>query len=261
MPIRHAIRYFAVASALIFGVSGAAKAECQAFPKVSWWSNLSHQSVARYVDEKYGGNWATYTGKWERQLTTLEDIATRGKVAVVGKDGARLRDGALKDYIGQVGKRLQITHCLSRQQEARTEKEAAALDRFATAAGSDDHDAATIVTQVAGALPEHLKVEIRTHCRAGTARFQVVNMGAPWPKAGMVFIHEVGSAEPLSQRRLRLASGQSATFKIDSSKVGAAPLGLWVEPSWYARDFRYDATLSCLDKDSRLNHPVNPSRG
>lgn len=68
MPIRHTIRYFAVASVLVLGASGVAKAECAAFPKVPWWSNLSHQSVVRYVDERYSGDWATYTAKWERQL-------------------------------------------------------------------------------------------------------------------------------------------------------------------------------------------------
>jgi len=260
MPIRHTIRYFAVASILVLGASGVAKAECEAFPKVTWWSNLSHQSVVRYVDERYSGDWATYTAKWERQLVKLEDIATRGKVAVIGKNRARLRDEPLKDYIGQIEKRVQITCCLSREQEARAEKEVSALDRFATAAGSDDRDGAAI-PQATDALSGHIKVEVRARCRSGVARFQVVNTGAPWPKAGMISIYREGNATPLSQRRLRLASGQSASFKIDSSKVGVAPLGLWVEPSWYARDFHYDATLSCPNQNSRLNRSGDPSRG
>ena len=246
---RHAIRIFAAAGALVFGVSGVAKAECQTFPKVPWWSNLSHQSVVRYVNDRHGGDWATYTDKWERQLASLEDVAARGKAVVIGKDRTRLSDEALKDYIGKIEKRLQITRCLSRQQEARTEKEAAALDSFETAAGSDNRDG---VTQVADAVPGHVSVEVRAQCRGGAARFQVVNTGASWPKPGIISIHEMGSATPLSQRRMRLASGQSASFKVANPKAGSASLGLRVDPSWYTREFRYDATLSC---------PGNPSKG
>jgi hypothetical protein len=249
---RHFIRHIAAAVALVFGVSGAAKAECQAFPKVPWWSNLSHGSVVRYVDERHGGDWAAYIAKWDRQSAKLEDIASRGNVAVIGKNKVRLRDAALDDYIGTVAKRLRVIRCLSLRQEARIEKEAAALDGFATAAGGDQPNGAS-VTQAADAFRGNFKVEVGGRCRDGATRFQVVNTGAPWPKPATIFIYRVGSAKPLSQRRLRMARGQRATFEIDNPKVGATALGLWVEPSWYARDFRYDATQSCPSAVSSLS--------
>ena len=33
---------------------------CPKFPDVSWWGNIGHQSVMRYVDRKYGGDWKPY---------------------------------------------------------------------------------------------------------------------------------------------------------------------------------------------------------
>jgi len=93
--------------------SGAAKAECGDFPKVSWWKGLNHEEVARYVEANHGGEWSPYIQKWENQLAILMDVYGRGSTAIV--KGTKLKDEELAVYIEKVGERVRITRCLAGQ--------------------------------------------------------------------------------------------------------------------------------------------------
>ena len=124
-----------LAAAFLF--SGAAKAECPPFPTVAWWGELSHDKAVRYVAKKYDGDWSPYVKKWQRQLSKVEMIRDRGGSIVFKKQRIKLKDGALGAYVGKLEQRLSVIRCLAEEDEIRS-AEAEELDKFPTAAGSND---------------------------------------------------------------------------------------------------------------------------
>ena len=120
---------FAALLVVFLVFSGAAKAECGDFPKVSWWGNLTHGKTTRYVESKHDGQWESYVKKWEKQHAKLKDIHGRGS-AVVVKDN-RLKDAELASYIDKVGERVEVIRCLA------SDESGEGLDDFNTAAGGN----------------------------------------------------------------------------------------------------------------------------
>ena len=43
--------------------TSSARAECDTFPKVPWWGNLTHVTANTFVFRKYKGKWAPYIKK------------------------------------------------------------------------------------------------------------------------------------------------------------------------------------------------------
>ena len=115
---------------------GLASAECQAFPKIEFWGDMSHTSVRDYVETRFDGDWDTYIEKLERIKKGLEGIQKRGKGAVIKRKGRRvtLRGGKLGNYIQLSGKRIDVVRCLADNAEIDD------LQNFATAAGGDTQD-------------------------------------------------------------------------------------------------------------------------
>jgi len=99
------------------------RAECPAFPNVPWWQGISHASVARQVESRYGGDWSVVIGAWRKQLSKLEEIRSKGATAVVKARTGRgetakvrrikLRDATLDGYIDNVRDRIGILRCLA----------------------------------------------------------------------------------------------------------------------------------------------------
>lgn len=150
-------RHLAIGSATLavaMAFAGMAKAECAPFPKVQWWSNLSHASVKKYVEKKRKGDWYAYLDKWENQFKKLEDIYSRGGSVLVTKDKIKLSDDRLKEYVENIRQRVEVTRCLA--------------------------DAQTI--RVGGGSGDEIALKINAWCDAKTAIFQVFNEGQPWPK-------------------------------------------------------------------------------
>ncbi len=96
--------------------------------------------------------------------------------------------------------------------------------------------------QVANADP--IKLDVVGECAEGMASFKIVNAGDKWPSTGKFNIYRTSGDALLSQRRMRLSDGQVASFRV---KAGAekAEFGLFIEPEWYERPFKYDAKLVC----------------
>ena len=92
---------------------------------------------------------------------------------------------------------------------------------------------------------DHLKVKIETLCKKGTAIFKVRNEGERWPKAGRFEVYSIEDKSLISQRKFRLAAGQKATFRVKDVADEYGAVGLWIEPSWFTRQFKYDATVTC----------------
>ncbi len=118
-PIIGRLMAATLVAGLAAGFSGQARAEetaqCQDFPKVSWWGNISHDRVIGYVSRKQGGDWNRYIAKWERQLKNMVDIYDRDSTAVIKKRGVRLNGDDLGDYIVNIVKRISVTRCLAGQ--------------------------------------------------------------------------------------------------------------------------------------------------
>ena len=115
----------------------AANAECPSFPKVALWGNISHDKAARYVAKKHDGDWSPYVKKWQRQLAKVETVRDRGGSIIFKKKGVKLKGDDLSDYAGQLEERLTVIRCLAEEEEIRA-AEAEKLDKFSTAAGSND---------------------------------------------------------------------------------------------------------------------------
>ncbi|NQV55658.1 MAG: c-type cytochrome [Rhodospirillales bacterium] len=113
-----------LAAVFAFSPPSAGAAECEAFPTVRWWGAITHDSITKYVDRRYNGDFAPYIDMWEKQLNRLRVLHERGKVAIVKgvstdregnskKYSVRMRDEQLVLYITNVEKRLKILNCLA----------------------------------------------------------------------------------------------------------------------------------------------------
>ena len=93
--------------------------------------------------------------------------------------------------------------------------------------------------------PETTKpVRVVAACEEGDTAFQVFNEGDAWPQLGKISIYRTDGRALVSQRSMRMTSGQRASFKVKSAGANVE-FGLSVEPTWYARPFAYDAKISC----------------
>lgn len=94
-------------------------------------------------------------------------------------------------------------------------------------AGSDGAPLAP--AQLAQADP--IALDITSECVAGMATFSMTNKGVEWPTVGKFSIYRT--------------NGQATAFCVKAG--GATPLeyGIFVEPEWASRSFRYDANLVC----------------
>ena len=233
-----------LAAAVLFVISAfpgpAEAAACPAYPRVAAWGGVSHQSTMDYVKAKYQGDWAPYVEKWEKRLVTLETARARGDTVIFPRRGGqRLNGWRLAAYIEKIRKRKVIVACLAVQEDEKTPE---ALADFATAAGGRPPLSSTGAGTDAGT---ELQLQVNTACKDGTAVFKVANVGGRWPKAGAFAVYAIDGNKLISVRNLLLTGGQKATFKVKALNEGETVLGLWVEPTWYDREFRYDAKVIC----------------
>ncbi len=123
--LRFSRRLAAVAVTVELGVPGMARAEhCPTFPKVVWWGSLTHESVTKDVNRRYGGDWKTAIASWQQNLTKLMEIQKKGTTAAIRYKSTvngqprqtsrvKLRGAKLDGYINNVWKRLAVMHCLA----------------------------------------------------------------------------------------------------------------------------------------------------
>lgn len=90
-----------------------------------------------------------------------------------------------------------------------------------------------------------VSLEIVSACLGGVATFKVINVGERWPGMGILKVYQIvdGQNKPVSEREMRFAQGQKASFRMKNP--GGGSLGLFVEPSWYKRQFEFDAVVKC----------------
>jgi len=108
----------------------------------------------------------------------------------------------------------------------------------------DAQQAQTSTLAQAGAGAVNL--EIKSLCVNGVATFKILNRGERWPRMGTLKVYrvEAGDLKPVSERKMRFARGQTASFRM--KKAGENKMALYVEPSWYERPFQQDAEVQCV---------------
>ncbi len=121
----------AVVMAAVLVLPGSAMAShCPAFPKVVWWGELTHQTVAADVEHRYDGNWKPAIESWQKNLTKLQAIREKGSTAAIrykstvkGQHATtrrvKLSGARLDRYIENVWKRLAVMYCLAEQPTAK----------------------------------------------------------------------------------------------------------------------------------------------
>ena len=88
-------------------------ARCGRIPDVSWWDYNSYESIAKYVNKRYAGNWDEYVAVWVNRHKTMESIHLRNSTAIA-PSGVRLNGQNLKTYVEQLGTRVKVIQCLAK---------------------------------------------------------------------------------------------------------------------------------------------------
>ncbi len=117
-----------------FPVDGFARPECPSFPKVTFWGELTHETVRQHVEERMSGDWVVYLNQLQRQHTALKGIHQRGSGAVIKRKGKKIRLSGkeLAKYLKFTKRRISVVRCLAELDEANT------LADFSTAAGTPE---------------------------------------------------------------------------------------------------------------------------
>ena len=113
-----------------------------------------------------------------------------------------------------------------------------------TQVGVANADSHVELESAAGSMAS-IRLRISAECVDGDAYFKVTNVGAGWPKAGSFSIYRTIGNTMISQRRMRMDEGQTASFRVKSAASSGHELALAIEPGWYDRNQVYDATVKC----------------
>jgi hypothetical protein len=125
---------FAAAITVVLAFPAYAQTKCRAFPKVTFWGELTHDSVSRHVDDKLAGDWGRYLKQLKRHQAALSRIHKRGAGAVIKRKDRKIKLAGkqLAKYLDYSKKRISVVSCLAKT------KSAAGLADFSTAAGTPD---------------------------------------------------------------------------------------------------------------------------
>ena len=203
----------------------AQSAKCDPLPKVEWWSQ-THAKVIATVEKQYKGDWSKYIDLWKKYGTRMQKILDAKSVAVVKSRGIKMRGKDLQEHIKQVNRRIVVLECLR--------------ETYSKPLQGEDLD------QVAAVSGASLDLQVIATCNNGAVNFQIINLGEKWPKLASINIYRTDTKVLISKRRMKLRNSQQITFKVSREKAQVAgELGLWVEPTWTKRPFKYDVKQIC----------------
>lgn len=207
---------------------------CPKLSDVEWWTNTIPE-VRRVVAASYNGSWESYIDRWIQQRRDLQVAYDAGNSVEIKSRGLVFRNDDLKDYIAQVDERIKTLECLKK--EFPTEAAAARPQQPA-----QDLPPAQKVETIEG---KELSVEVAALCEGKIATFQITNLGELWPRLAEISIYRTDTNGKITQRRLRMTNSQQMIFKVPEASKDAGEVGVFIEPTWYERVFRYDATIKC----------------
>lgn len=228
-----------------------AQSNCAAIPALKIWDGMTNLRVERYVETEHDGNWQPYLNHLAQQLEKIQSIQVAGKSARINfKDKfIQLSGDQLDAFITASTLRYEVVQCLSYGGDLMAE--AANLESFETAAGGNTDEAGEVEIPISSkptsSAASAVEINIATSCKDYSSTFAITNQGETWPKSAMFYIYRMseGTKQVIISRRMRLKANQSSKFRIKASKNPTGQLGLFVDPSWYVRDFKYDATVRC----------------
>jgi hypothetical protein len=202
-------------------------------PQADWWSKTP-ESVHRAVAKRYDGDWDKYIKRWKQHHKSMTESFEKKQSRVVKSRGITLRGKTLEAHVGKIKKRIEVLECM--QVEAELGGDHASLE---TASGAPSS------AMITG---DHMEIDVEAECSGGQASFKLTNVGDRWPRLGEINIHRVDTKGLLVKRRLRMRSSQQMTFRIPRDKQqGIAGVGIFVSPSWFPRNFKYDAIVNCVE--------------
>ncbi|MBT3917317.1 MAG: hypothetical protein HOF23_13150 [Rhodospirillaceae bacterium] len=245
MPIRN---YLAAAIAAFFifttQITPSQAAQCDKLPPVEWWTK-SHARVIASVNKKYDGNWKKYIARWVSYRDRMQNLYDTNSTAVVKSRNLKLRGKHLAGHIKDVNARINVLHCLSKNNGSDSGNDSNDFKTKASAKAPKTQPSKSEV-QVAEVSATQLDVEVSVRCEKTTAIFLITNLGNKWPSLGEIKIYDVKNQSMLSHRRIRLRNSQQATFRVQKRGGGFYDtVGLWISPTWEKRPFKYDAKISC----------------
>ena len=220
---------------LLFGLAAAvpASAECPKLSDVEWWTNTVPE-VQRLVSASYSGNWNAYIDRWRQQRKDLQNAYDAGNSVEIKSRALVFRGDDLKEYIRLVDERISTLECLAKESGG------------TTAAVPSPAPAAPTKSTVASIEGKELSVEVVAQCQEGVPSFQVTNLGDRWPRLAEVSIYRTDKKGMITQRKVRMTNSQQMIFKVPGAIArDAGEVGIFVEPSWYERAFKYDAKIKC----------------
>lgn len=157
---------FACASLVVLANPVYAQSKCPAFPEITFWGELTHQSVRKHVNDKLSGNWTPYLKQLKRQQAALTRIHKRGAGAVIRRKGRKIKLAGkqLAKYLKYSKQRISVISCLAKLEDANR------LANFSTAAGTPGDLTAKGKTRASGkkvmqrtfiTLPKKLMTKLR----------------------------------------------------------------------------------------------------
>lgn len=90
-----------------------------------------------------------------------------------------------------------------------------------------------------------LDMNVLVSCKNGDATFTITNKGEAWPGVGNLSVYSTEVTKLIHNRRMRLNEGQRVTFRVPGVAGDNLEFGLWVDTTWFKRDFKYDARITC----------------
>lgn len=255
----------AVLSLGLVVAASAASAECSPFPRSNFIGAYSHDQVIQYVDRAHGGDWAPYLSALDKNLTRLDQLRVQGQGAVVKVRGEpmKLNSSDLSRFVFTSRQFSSVVQCLADEQEI------AAMDKFETAAGGDNQStsaptsekvvqssysegrsvpkSAGLSTAVSNVLGESLQVRVSSQCSNGDTVFVVANTGKKWPRAATFSLFRIAgpNRQMISARKMSIEAGQAKTLRVKKAHNPTGHIGLSLDPGWYKREFKMDATAQC----------------
>lgn len=99
--------------------------------------------------------------------------------------------------------------------------------------------------EIALVRPVFLQLEITASCTERGAVFKIINHGPKWPQKSVFRLYRATGKLLVTERSLRLAEGQKVSFVVKHKVMQGNRFAVWVDPSWYKREMKFDASIRC----------------
>ncbi len=93
--------------------------------------------------------------------------------------------------------------------------------------------------------PAKFDIHVNARCRGRIAEVRLVNKGDRWPELGEFKIIRISDNSLITERRLIMGKNQRASFRLQGTFHRGDEIGVFIDPSWTDRKFKYDSRITC----------------